>query len=57
MIAAGKKFFSGLVGLGVFGLVGKAVYAGAGAGELIGAGIAGLALVVGAYLVNSIVSD
>ena len=54
MVAAGKKFFGGIVGLGVFGVVGKAVYA---SGDLIGAGVAGLALVVAAYLVISVIPD
>ena len=54
MVAAGKKFFGGIVGLGVFGVVGKAVYA---SGDLIGAGVAGLALIVAAYLVISVIPD
>lgn len=57
MLAAAKKYFSGLVGLGVFALLGKAVYAGASTGDLLGAGVAGVALALGAFLVTSAVPD
>ena len=57
MLAAAKGYFNGLVSLGVFGLVAKAVYAGASTGDLIGAGLAGLALIAAAQLVSAIFPD
>lgn len=56
-MTAAKKYFNGLVGLAIFGLVAVAVYGGAGAPALIGAGVSGLALYVGADLVTSVIPD
>lgn len=44
MLITVKSYFNGLVGVGIFGLVVKAVYVGASTADLLSAGIAGVAL-------------